>query len=143
MTKLFFKNIFSTVYHLFITIDTMSSSLVGLQCIIVFIVLLAKVTKKSRRSFTMNIFYMSLAMTLVRSKASATQTTFKAKMILYYVVNYLVFCALQEWISHEDTYNSIQQIGNTRIKILLWTSLKYSTDVQWCVQGIPKSIKWT
>ena len=81
----------------------------------------------------MNIFNMSLAMTLVRSKASATQTTFKAKMILYYVVNYLVFCALQEWISHEDTYNSIQQIGNTRIKILLWTSLKYSTDVQWCV----------
>jgi hypothetical protein len=104
------KNIFPTVYHLFITINCMSSPLMGLKCIIVFIALLAKVTKKSRRSFTMDIFYVSLAMTLVGSKASATQTTFKAEGILYYVVKYLVICALQEWITHEDTYKSIQQI---------------------------------
>ena len=66
----------------------------------------------------MDIFNMSLAMPLVRFKASATQTTFKAERILYYVVKYLVFCALQEWIRHEDTYNNIQQIGNSRIQIL-------------------------
>ena len=95
----------------------MSSSLVGLKCIIVFIALLAKVTKQSRRSFTMDIFDMSLAMTLVGPKPSATQTTFKAEMILCYVVKYFVFSALQQGINHKDTYNSIQQIDNCRIKI--------------------------
>ena len=90
---------------LFITVDSMTSSLMGLQCIIIFVALLTKVTWKSWWYLAVYILDMPLTMPLLWSKPSPTQTTRKpkTKWILYNVFNYLIIGTLQEGVSQWDT----------------------------------------